>query len=238
MPKSVTSANSSHRRHSSNNPRDTYNIFGHIPVVDPNDPNITIMPPSDFLSHSATYDPSGFGPNSPHSATGPMYSPSTNQAAINGNSPTINSPNVASVNMRVRHGSQSMAFSPTQASVTSAAQGHPFSPTTYDWLAVDFNPLLNAQSNSLGATPSSGAAQLHSTNNPGGLPATTGSTSGNSNTLDGGNAFGNSGSWNGGAFGPEISEGIELLSALGATGDLAWTDPTSPSVGAGWNWSA
>ena len=199
-----------HRRQDSlNSPMGGF--FPNIPTANPNDPNITIMPPADFLNQAAGYDHSFFSAASPANSSGGVYSPTASHAKVaSGSSPTVTatSPAALAQGGRPRHGSQ--------------AQAHPFSPAAssasvagYDWLTLDVNPYL--QSNG-------GALQAGSGNGNGG------------NGIQGGQGGFNSS--NGGAFGPEISEGLDWLHNLGAVGNLGWDENAGGGTGGAGGWGS
>ena len=45
------------------------------------------------------------------------------------------------------------------------------------------------------------------------------------------NPFVTASPWNGGAFGPEISEGLDMLHSFGAVGNLGWDEPANFGAG-------
>jgi hypothetical protein len=253
----VRPATADHRRNSSltspNSGRDFYALLGLVnppPLVDPMDPNITIMPPPDYITHHNTnysdnmYSTSG---GSPRSGSGNVYSPG---GGINGNSPAntnLASPSLGNTGnsrpQRPRHNSNTQGpFSP----ISNASGGG------YDWLTLDFNPLLNSTNNPHNSNHSNNNTFPNS-NQPNLSPTAHHHTNHhNVNTNpSGGGGLGTRGTspnvsaggeerylgvspWTGGAFGPEISEGVEWLGLLGSGGNLGWDDTGTGSGGAGW----
>ena len=226
------------------------------PLVDPNDPNITIMPPPEFINNQGTYDLYGgnVGTSSPHSASGsanvysrPGSATGAGPTGLDGSSPVqSHSPTLSGISgaggggntahsQRARHGSGShhgrgpgnMPFSPQNAS-------------GYDWLALDFNPLLNSNlpghlsnnsgqsgGNTLGGVGNSMGANVGSSLGRGVSPNTQSTVGGASEEAN----YAQQRLWTGGAFGPEISEGLEWLNALGAVGNITWEDGTAHNSG-------
>ena len=180
---------------------DLYAPFGTAPrIVDLNDASITIMPPPDFLGH--------LNPNSPD-----LYSP--HNATFGDGPPPIVSPTLSNVNVDNSHGHP---FSP------SVSAAHAFSPVSvgsggtggYDWLAVDFHPILSGTNNTRG-----GANGVTNNTAAGGNESATPSGAGTH-------------AWSGGAFGPEISENLEMLGTLGNWPGWSWDENGPPGQDPSW----
>ena len=192
----------------------SYSALGIQPrEVDINDLNTTIMPPPNFSFHSGTFgDPYAL-----------IDSPSTPTAGYS------QLPGIAAQSpptMRPRHNSNSAAapmFSPNAAfSPLSTGSGVA---QPYDWLVVDMNPLIQSmQNNGAGntqSTPTSQSGQHAGVAAPSGgngLATSMNSRGASPNVSAPGYEMGglnSTGAWTNGAFGPEISEGLEWLGALG-----------------------
>ena len=178
------------------------------------------MPPPDFLTNHLTYDtlynahhtqthPSdGIAPHSPD-----IYSPRGFDTSTppNSHSPVLG-------NVTSSDASRVLPFSPT------ASNAHPFSPLSatstggggYDWLTLDFNPLLAA-----GGAGGVGGAGGHGGSGGGGNAVNAGAQGDSAANL-----------W-GGAFGPEISEGLEFVGTLGNWLPWGWEDGSSGNGGQG-----
>ena len=132
---------------------------------------------------------------------------------MNGASPPAHSPTLGAAapshgkTQRQHSANSQLPFSPVS---NSSAQG-------YDWLALDVNNVLN--------TGASGPG-MHGHHGPGGGA----STSGGGAHLLGHGIHHPPTPGNSGAFGPEISDGLEWLQSIGAVGNLGWEDGS----GGGW----
>ena len=206
----------------------TYNFYRDAgidppPLVDPNDPRVTIMPPSDFFAYRND------GPQSP---TANLHSPSSE--AFQRSAP---------LDYRATH--QRNVSTSTASTDLRNAQALGQSPAStaggYDWIALDFQRILDGsaspQATFAHASPSAGASRM-----PGAAAAATlapdalpdyrhvmpGGMPGGPHPGFGGGMPGAPTPFTGGAFGPEIAENAEFLGALSG-----WFNPNNGGAGPG-----